>query len=271
MICFKGDPTAEASEEAQSTFDTQLMGMMQQQYAKQSAITTYLTNQMTPQISAGGIGIAPNALAAARTQATDTLSTQYQGAMKSAASSEDQSGLPSGVNAQIQSSLGSQEAQAQAGGQQQITLANEQQRQQNYWNSINVLNGQAATENPLGYANAATAGSGAVAGLSQAVTASNQSQLLGALGGVASGVGSIIGGKLAGCWIAKAHWNGWLDPRVISVRHFLFTVWAKHWYAKPVLKAYTKWGRWISEQRVLVTMLSPLFDLALKSARESGC
>ena len=189
---FKGDPTAQAAEQQQQQFDSQLMTMMQAQYGKQSAITSYLTNQMTPQISAGGVGINPAALTAMRTSATDNVSNQFQGALKAANASENQSGLPSGVNAQVDSSLLSQEAQTQAGAQQQITLANEQQRQQNYWNSINVLNGQAATENPLGYASAATAGTNAVANASQAVTAANQSQLLGALGGIVGGVGGAL-------------------------------------------------------------------------------
>ncbi len=194
-ICFKGDPTAQASEEAQANFDNQLMSMMQAQYGKQSAITTYLTNQMTPQINAGGVGIAAPALTAMRTGSTDTLTNQFQNAEKAANASENQSGLPSGVNAQIDSSLLSEEAQAQSQAQNQITVENEQQKQQNYWNSINTLNGQAATENPLGYANAATAGSDSVANLSQAVTASNQSQLLGALGGLAGGIGGALTGK----------------------------------------------------------------------------
>lgn len=192
MMSFKGDPTAQAAEQSQANFDNTLMSLMQAQYGKQSAITTYLTNQMEPQINAGGVGIAAPALAAARTGATDTLTTQFENARKAANATENQSGLPSGVNSQIDSALLSEEAQAQAKAQSDITLQNEAQKQANYWNSINTLNGQAATENPLGYANAATSGSGAVAGLSQAVTASNQSQLLGALGGLAGGVGGAL-------------------------------------------------------------------------------
>src|SRR5579862_4340222 len=73
-VSFKGDPTAQAAEQSQANFDNQLMAMMQTQYGKQSAITSYLTNQMTPQISAGGVGINPAALTAMRTGATDNLS-----------------------------------------------------------------------------------------------------------------------------------------------------------------------------------------------------
>ena len=193
-ICFKGDPTAQAAEQSQATFDNQLMSLMTAQYGKQSAITTYLTNQMTPQINQGGVGIGGAALAAMRTNAADTTTTQFQNERKAAASLGSQSGLPSGVNAQLSAEALNQEALAQSQAQNQITGLNEQTKQANYWNAISTLNGQAATENPLGYANAATSGSGAVAGLSQAVTAANQSQLLGALGGIAGGIGTAVGG-----------------------------------------------------------------------------
>lgn len=182
----KGDTTAQSAEVAQAGFDQQLMGMMQAQYGRQSAITSYLTNLVQPQITSGGQGMTPAALSAARTGATDTISQQYQDAQRQVNAGMNRS-LPSGVNAQISGKLASSAATDIAGAQNQITSLNEQLKQQNYWNSINVLNGQAATENPLGYANAATSGSGAVSNLSQAYTASNQSQLLGALGGVVGG------------------------------------------------------------------------------------
>src|SRR5579864_206655 len=192
IMLFKGDPTAKAAEAHQAAFDDTLMSLMQAQYGKQSAITTYLTNQMTPRINAGGIGTPAAALAAERTSATDTLTTEFQNARKAAAASENQSGLPSGANAQITSAILSEEARTKSGAQADITAQNEARRQADYWNSINTLSGNAAQINPLGYANAATSGSGAVSGLSQAVTASNQSQLLGALGGLAGGVGGAL-------------------------------------------------------------------------------
>jgi hypothetical protein len=194
---YKGDPVAKQSEASQAAFNTSLMNIFQAQYGKQSAITDYLTQKMQPLINKGGEGYSPEALAAMRTSATDTLSNQFQGAQR-AVNATEQRGLPSGVNAQVSGSMQAQEAEAQAQAQLGITQQNEQLKQQNYWNSINVLNGQAATLNPLGYAGSATSGSGAVAGLSNAFTNSNQSQLLGALGGIAGGAGSAFGGYLAG-------------------------------------------------------------------------
>lgn len=195
----KGDPTAQAAEQQQMSFDQQLMQLFQAQYGKQSAITDFLTKQMEPLISKGGQGFSPESLAAMRTNATDQLSNQFAGAQR-AVNATEQRDLPSGVNAQVQGSLLAQEAEQQAAAQNNITVANEQQRQQNYWNSINVLNGQAATENPLGYANGATTGTNAVANASQAVTAAAGPTFGSVIGGIAGGVlgGAASQGKLFG-------------------------------------------------------------------------
>ena len=183
---FKGDPTAQAAEQQQMQFDQQLMSLFQAQYGKQSAITDYLTKQLEPIISKGGEGMTPEALTAARTQARDTVSNEFQGAQR-AINATEQRELPSGVNAQVGGSLMAQEAETEAGQQNQITLTNEELRQRNYWNSIAALSGNASLINPLGYSSGATSGSGAVAGLSQAVTAANGPGLGAILGGIAGG------------------------------------------------------------------------------------
>lgn len=182
----KGDPTARAAEQQQMTFDQQLMGIFQRQYGAQSQITKYLSGQLEPIISKGGQGMSPEALAAARTQATDTLSNQFQGAQR-AINATQQRGLPSGVNAQVSGSLMAQQAEAQAAGQNQITAQNEALKQANYWNSIDALSGNAAQINPLGYAGSATSGGNTVAGLSQANTQAS-----------GPGLGAIFGGILSG-------------------------------------------------------------------------
>jgi hypothetical protein len=192
----KGDPVAKQEEASQAQFNDTLRNIFEQQYGKQSAITRYLTQQMEPQIAKGGQGYSPQDLAAMRTQATDTLSNQFQGAQR-AVNATEQRGLPSGVNAQISGSLMAQEAEQQAAAQNQITAQNEQLRQQNYWNSINVLNGQAAVENPLGYAGSAMSGGNTVAGLSQANTAASGPTFGAILGSIAGGAGTALGGYLA--------------------------------------------------------------------------
>lgn len=194
---YKGDPVLKDQEQSQANFNDTMRTIFQAQYGKQSAITDFLTGQMQPQIAKGGQGYSSQALSAMRTSATDTLSNQFQGAQR-AVNATEQRGLPSGVNAQIGSSLMAQQAEQQSAAQLGITQQNEQLKQQNYWNSINTLNGQAATINPLGYAGTANSGAGAVAGLGTAYKSSQSSQLLGALGGIAGGAGSALGGYLAG-------------------------------------------------------------------------
>ena len=256
-VSFKGDPTAKAAEQEQMNFDSQLMNIFQAQYGKQSAITDYLTKQMEPQISAGGQGLSPQALAAARTQSTDTLSTQFQGAER-AVNATEQRGLPSGVNAQVSGSMMAQEAEAQAGSQNQITMQNEQLKQQNYWNSINVLNGQAANLNPLGYAGSATSGGNTVAGLSQANTAAAGPTAGAIFGTIAGGA---LGGLAAHCWIASKIFGGWYEPRTILVRNYLQR------RGGILVKLYAKYGEWVSRQPILVWMLRPLFNRILEKAR----
>ena len=186
----KGDSTAKAAEQQQAAFNAQLMSIFQQQFGRQSAIFDYLKGKMQPMID-NPTGYSPEALAAMRTSATDQLSNGYQNAQKALQTREFADGgrdLPSGVNAQLDSSLLTAEAADKSNAQNNITLANENLKQQNYWNALNVLNGVAVQENPLGYANSATAGSGAVANLSNAFTASQGPGWGSILGGVAGGV-----------------------------------------------------------------------------------
>lgn len=202
VLAFKGDPTAQASEQQQSTFDQNLMNLFQAQYGKQSQITSYLTNQLEPNIAKGGTGESPAALAAARTGATDAISTNYQNAERAAgavAAAHGGDALPSGVNAQVAGSIAASEAGAQSTAQNQITAENEQLKQANYWNSVGALSGNASLENPLGYASGATSGSNAVSGLSQAETEAagpTAGAIFGGiLGGGLSAVGNIFQGK----------------------------------------------------------------------------
>lgn len=235
----KGDPTAQAAEQSQSSFDNTLQQIFQQQYQSQTSQLNYLKQQLQPQIANGGQGYTPAQLASLRTSASDTNATQYQNAQTALNNQvSQQSGGSklvgvSGATTEADAGLLNAEAQQEASSQNQITQQNAQLQQANYWNSINALNGVAAQANPLGYANSATSGSGAVAGLSTANTAANQSQLLGALGGAASGAGSALGGWFAkGCWIF-ASFFGWDDVRTHIMRKWLHTkapVWFRDFY-----------------------------------------
>jgi hypothetical protein len=271
----KGDSTAKAAEKQQLAFNTQLMSIFSQQFGQQSKIFDYLKGKLQPMID-NPTGLSAEGLAAARTANTDQFSTAYQNAQralnaKMAASGESQ--LPSGVGEQLNEALLNAEAADKATGQNQITMQNEQLKQQNYWNAVNGLTGQQAQLNPLGYASSATSGSGAVANLSQAVTASNGPTFGAILGGVAGGAlqgaGAAGGfGKLFGCWLAAAIW-GSLDPRTLKVREYIhFGKFSKTWYGKIISRLYMKYGYWASQQPVLVRLFTPIFNKALVAAQE---
>lgn len=193
-ILAKGDPVAKQEEAAQAQFSQSLMQIFQAQYAKQSDTLSYLQGKMQPIIDAGGTGYSDSALAAMRTSATDTNARQFTNAQQALQnkivqmSGGSKLAGTSGADVEAQAQLANAGAQTEAASQNQITLNNENLKQQNYWNAINVLTGTSAQFNPLGYSSSATSGSNSVADLSQAVTASEQSQLMGALGGITGGL-----------------------------------------------------------------------------------
>ena len=242
----KGDDTAKAEEASTAAFDQQLMTIFNAQYATQKSQLDYLTAKMKPMIE-NPVGYDPTTLASMRTGAEDTTSTEYQnaqGALQNKLSQESGGSKLIGVSGaatQDTAALLASEATDKATAQENITAQDAALKNQNYWNSINVLSGNAATENPLGYASASSNAGQTVTGLSGAVTAANQSQLLGALGGIAGGVGSAIGGKLAGCWIAAALYDGWDSAKTWAIRLWMATS-APKWFSR----FYYRYGERIS-------------------------
>jgi hypothetical protein len=201
-----------------------------------------------------------------RTGSTDTNSAQFQAAQDALNNQESQKSGgsklvgTSGATTEADAALLNSAAQTEAGSQEQITADNANLQQQNYWNAISALNGVAVQNNPLGYSSGATSGSGAVAGLSDAVTKANSSQLLGALGGA---VGGAVGGwasggfKLPGCWIA-ASFYGWHNIKTHVVRMWLHTS-APKWFKK----FYLKNGPWIAKTPLRFAFW-PLFECVLR-------
>jgi hypothetical protein len=207
----KGDSTDQQTEQleqqntqAQLAQNQQLMNIMQTQYGAQSQIYNYMSGKMTAMMN-NPTGYSQQQLTSMQTSANDNLTNQYQSAQQALNQSEFTNGsrdLPSGVNDQLNASLLNSEASDKASAQNQITQANANLQQQNYWNAANALSGVAAGENPLGYASAATGASNAAssagnstANLSNAYMNSQQSQLESVLGGAVTGIGSsLIGG-----------------------------------------------------------------------------
>jgi hypothetical protein len=144
-----------------------------------------MTNQME-----NPTGIGAPAMATMRTGATENaaLATAHaQQANNLAAAVHGGNGLPSGVAEQITANTNNAGAALDASGQNQITMQDENLKNENYWKAVQGLSGTAQLENPNAYAQDANSGAGEVAGLSQAYTESNKSQLLGALGGAVGG------------------------------------------------------------------------------------
>ena len=269
-VCLcKGDSTAQDAEKSQAAFNTTMQGIMQQQFASSQQTLNFMKGKLDPMIN-NPKGMSDDALAAARTSATDQNSAAYQNAGRTMQNNQAlKSGdLPSGVNAQIAGSLASEEAANQAGSQNAITLQNEQLKQSNYWNSMNALNGVAAQNNPTGMAGAANQGAGAVANLSEANTKAAGPGIGQILGQVVGNVAQ-AGGMALMCWIAAACFNeDFYGPKTLTVRNYLLNTWNnEHWYAPFVLRMYAKFGLYISTKPTLVRLLKPLFDGALRRAQ----
>ena len=221
-------------------------------------------------------GYSPADLTALRTGASDQVAQGVANAKQAVQANEaaHDSGLPSGVNEQINASVDTAGAQQGAAAQREITEQDDQLKLQNYWKAIGALSGQAELEAPQSYAGAATSAGNSVANLSQAVLASQQAGwqdfggVLSGIGGLATGAGSI--GKGFGlCWIAAAIYGGWLDARTITVRRWIMNDLSRTWYGAPLVWLYAKTGRQIAKSKLLVSMLKPVFDLALMKAQEN--
>jgi hypothetical protein len=272
----KGDSTAKAAEQQQLNFNSQLMSIFNQQFGQQTAVLNFLKGKLEPMLD-NPTGYDDKTLAAMRASASDSLSGSYDNAQKALQNRQFALGgrdLPSGVNDQQMAMLLQAEAQDKANAQNTVTLNDANLKQSNYWNAMNVLSGNVASQfNPLGYAGAVNSGSNAVAGLSQAVTQSQQSGLMGmlggAVGGLFSGAGQAGGFGALFCWIAAATFDGWDDPRTGCVRSYLRNTVSKTWWGRPLISLYARFGERLSHSRTALFLLRPLFELALAKATAS--
>lgn len=200
----KGDSTAKQGEQSQLAFSQQLQQAFQAQFGQNRSVLNFLNGKLTAAIN-NPQGMSPEALAAARTNAAQTTAEDYahaQQAVNGQIAARGGSTLPSGVAAQIQGQLAQGAANENTQGQNQITLANEQMRQQNYWNAVSGLSGVAQGYNPNGYAGEANSGASTVASLSQANSAAENAgafnQFMGGLGGgLGRGLSSFATGGLS--------------------------------------------------------------------------
>lgn len=184
-MCSSGSGTTQDAERSQAVFTKTLQGAFTSQFGANTRLTSLINGQMWNVINKGGTGYAPAALAALRANAADAISGDFQHAQQALQEHEAQTGgqdLPSGVNAQLDAGLYAREAEAQASAANNITLENENLRQQNYWRAIGTLSGSVRnpSTSPTAFAEAANGASGAEAALSGANTRANDSGMGGA-------------------------------------------------------------------------------------------
>lgn len=186
----KGDDTLKKQEQAQADFTNTLQANYKQQFAQQSSILSFLQNKLEPQIN-NPTGYDAKTLATMRTSATDTNASQFadsEKALNTALTARTgATTLPSGVDAQLQAGNFNAAAASQVEGQNQVTMADANLKNANYWNSVNALSGNAAQFNPTSYASSANTGAGVVGDLGTAYKSSQSSQLESTLGGIAAG------------------------------------------------------------------------------------
>jgi len=193
----KGDSTAKDAEKSQAAFTTTLQNAFKTQFATQQNVLKFLTGKMEAGIT-NPQGYDAATKSALNTNVIQDSATNFQNALKTAQAidaTHGGKGLPSGVQEQITGQLAGAQANSESAGLNQVQQQDAQLKQQNYWNSVNALNGTAAQINPLGYAGGANSGSGAVAGLSEAYSQSQQTGFLNTLGNSFAGtLGKTLGG-----------------------------------------------------------------------------
>jgi hypothetical protein len=192
-MCSSPNPTEVALQQSQAAFTNTLDSSFKSTFANQQTILGMLSTNLQKMI-VNPQGFTPAEMTALRTGATDTTATQTENAQKSAAAygaSHGGADLGSGVQSMIQGDIATGGAQQLSQEQNQITVANAQQQQQNYWNAIQGLTQVGNAYNPTGYADSATRSANAVTNASNAITSEEQAGWQDAFG-VVSGVAGLV-------------------------------------------------------------------------------
>jgi hypothetical protein len=101
-----------------------------------------------------------------------------------------------------------------------------------------------------------------------AADAETNSAIQGYIGDAEKGASMVPGFP---CWLAAAVFDEdfTTGEKTNLVRNWLCNVWARHWYAKPVLALYTRFGKSLSRSRVVVRFFTPLFERILIKAQHA--
>jgi len=191
-MCSSANPTEVSLQQSQAAFTNTLDSSFKTTFANQQQILGTLSSTLQKAIL-NPQGFTPAEMTALRTGATDTTAAQTQNAQKAAAAygaSHGGADLGSGVQSQVQGDIATGGAQQLAGEQNQITVANAQQQQSNYWNAIQGLTNVGNAYNPNGYAANANSSANAVTNASNAITSETEQGWQNAFG-VVSGVAGL--------------------------------------------------------------------------------
>jgi hypothetical protein len=181
--------------------------------------------------------------------------------------------LPSGVQAKLAEGMSTAGAAQLSGEENQIEQADYQQGYNEFEAATNALLGSTnAVNSATGMAGAANQGGEAANQTYTDIAQENESPftaVMGALGGVAGDVVNENPGNIFGCWMAAACFDEdfYTGHKTVIVRNWLWNVWSKNSYAKPVLWLYSKFGKWASRKRVLVALFKPLFNNIYERAK----
>ena len=198
-MCSEADPTQVALRDAQAAFTRTLDSSFKATFANQQQILGFLSAKLQQMILHPS-GFTPAEMTALRTGATDATAAATANAQKSVAAygaSHGGADLGSGVQAQIQGEVATSGAQELSREQNQITVANAEREQTNYWNAIGGLTGLGRAYDPTGYANAETNSANATTAASHEVSAEQQQGWQNAFG-VVSGIAGLASAATGG-------------------------------------------------------------------------
>lgn len=191
----KASQQEEDLQAQQSAFYSQLTQLFQQQFASQQKTLGFLQSNLEPLIK-NPQGFSPEALTSMRTQASDTIATQFNNAQQNMQNRQFVLGgrqTPNGVMAKQNLVLNEGHAAAESGAQNDITLKNEALKQTNFWNAVSALSGVGGMQNPSYLLSGANQAFGGAFGAANTIAQQNNTlgNIMGGLaGGVLSGLGS---------------------------------------------------------------------------------
>lgn len=141
---------AEKAAQKQSAVEaTQLQGMMTTQFKEQQDLLNKVIVPQLTQMATNPEGFGATALAAMQSQLINTVGSQLSSqekSLKSQFATSNLPGLPSGVETALEANLGANAAGTEATGLQNISLANEQLKQQQREQGLSGLAGATSLE-----------------------------------------------------------------------------------------------------------------------------